>query len=324
MKRRRVLIGMAGYGIGMAVASSSTAQSRRPLIGLLDAGERLAWWSAFRKQMADLGYVEGRTVSYEARYARSRPGELPALVQDLLNQRVDLIVTAGTEASIAASRATESVPIVTATGGDHVSHGLANSLAQPGRNVTGMTSIASQLTAKRLALLREMFPKLLRLAVVWHSTNAGSVASVRDLEAATRASNISLHNVGVRRGEELPEAFTAAVQKGAQAVLVVLGALIYTERHAISALALKHRLPSMHGSAEMVEAGGLVSYGTSYPDLLRSAAFYVDKILKGAKPAVMPIEQPSKFELVVNLRTAKEIGFTTPQALLLRATRVID
>ena len=325
MKRRRALFAIAGYAAGLPMAFDALAQRpAKPVIGLLDAGERLAWWVAFRKQMHDLGYVEDRNIAYESRFARGKYTALPALADELLRQRVHVIVTAGTEASLAASRATESVPIVTATGGDHVSRGLAVSLAQPGRNLTGMTSIASELTGKRVELMRELQPKLSRLAVLWHATNVGSMASVRELETAARAAKIGLHNVGVRGAQELSDAFAAAAQKGAEALFVVFGALMYGERHAIAKLAIKHRLPSMHGSAEMVEAGGLIGYGTDYTELFRRAATYVDKILKGAKPGELAIEQPSKFDLVVNLRTAKALGVAIPQGLLVRTSRVID
>ena len=322
MKRREVLLGIAA-GVYLPAAFQAYAQRKTPLIGLLDIGERPAWWAIFRKQMHQLGYVEGKNVAFDARYARGRLTDLPALVDELLRQRVDVIVTAGTEASLAASRRTDTVPIVTATGGDHVSRGLALSLARPGRNLTGMTSIASELTAKRVELMREMQPKVSRLAVLWHATNSGSMPQMRELEGVARSVKVSLHNVGIRKAEELAEAFSSAAQKGAEAIYVVFGGLIYGERHTIAALALKHRLPSMHGSAEMVEAGGLVCYGTDYPDLFRRAAVYVDKILKGAKPGELAIEQPSKFDLVVNLKTAQALGFAIPQDVRLRASRVI-
>jgi putative ABC transport system substrate-binding protein len=323
MKRRQVLIGIAA-GVSLSAAFHSRAQRKPPLIGLLDAGERLSWWAAFRKQMHDLGYVEGKSITFEPRFARGKYTELPALAEQLVHLRVDVIVTAGTEASLAASRVTDSVPIVTATGGDHVSRGLVASLAQPGGNVTGMTSISSELTGKRLGLLREMHPRLSRLAVVWQSTNVGSMAQIRDLDAASRAAKLGLHNLGIRKASDLTEVFSNAAQKGADAVYVIFGPMTYAERRIIAALALKHRLPSMHGSSEMVEAGGLVSYGTSYVDLFRRAALYVDKILKGAKAAQLPIEQPSRFDLVINLGTAKALGFAIPQAVQLRASRVVD
>lgn len=323
MQRRRVLLGIAGLWLVAPLGSRGQSGKVRR-VGLLDAGERHAWWAAFRKQMNELGYIEGKNIAFEARFAHGRLKELPALVQDLLRLQVDAIVTASTEAAIAASRATEKVPIITATGADHVSHGLAVTLAKPGGNVTGLTSISPELTGKRVELLREIHPKLARLAILWQSDNAGSMTSMRDLQGLTTTSGMSLQNVGVRRADEIPAAFAAASEKGAEALYVTMGPLTYGERRTIGALALKHRLPTMHTTAEMVEAGGLVGYGTDYPDLFRRAAVYVDRILKGAKPGDLPIEQPSKFDLVINLRTAKALGITIPPALLLRASRVID
>jgi putative ABC transport system substrate-binding protein len=316
MKRRQVLLGIAG-GVCFPAAFQAYAQRKTPLIGLLDIGERLSWWATFRKQMHELGYVEGKNITFEARYARGNHASLPVLMEELVHQRVDIIVTAGTEASLAAMRGTETIPIVTATGGDHVSRGLA-------LNLTGMTSIASELTGKRVELMREMQPKLSRFAVVWHATNAGSMPQMRELEGTARAAKIALHNAGIRKPEELPGAFSSAAEKGAQAVVVVFGGLIFGERHNIAALALKHRLPTMHGAAEMVEAGGLACYGTDYADLFRRAAGYVDRILKGAKPGELAIEQPRKFDVVINLKTAKALGLAIPQNVLLRASRVID
>lgn len=321
MERRQVLIGLAA---ATWLSTVFAQRGRPPRIGLLDAGERVAWWTAFRKQMHELGYVEGKNIAFESRVARGKFSELPALAQELVQLPVDIIVTAGMEAAFAASRATDRVPIVTATGGDHVSRGLASSLAQPGGNVTGMTSIASELAGKRLGLLLEMQPALSRLAVLWQSSNAGSMAQYRELDVAAKTAKIALQTLAIRKGPEVADAFASAVQRAADAVYVIFGPMIYAERHEIAAMALKHRLPTMHGTAEMVDAGGLVSYGTSYPDLFRGAAFYVDKILKGAKPAELAVEQPSKFEFVINLRTARALGFTIPQAVLLRASKVID
>ena len=205
MRRRQVLIGIAA-GVSLSAAPYSRAQRKVPLIGMLDAGERLAWWAAFRKQMHELGYIEGRNVAFETRFARGKFAELGGLAQDLLRQRPDIIVTAGTEASLAAARATDRIPIVTTTGGDQVSHGLAASLAQPGGNVTGMTSIASELTGKRFELLREIHPRLGRMAVLWQSDNSGSTTQMRDLQLLAGSAKVSLQNMGVRKADELPAA----------------------------------------------------------------------------------------------------------------------
>ncbi len=323
MKRRGALIALAAT-IGFALEAHAQGPDKSPVIGTLDGGERLSWWNAFKRQMHDLGYVEGKNIVYEARYAKGRLDQLPSLAQELVRRDVAVIVTSSSAAAQAASHATSKIPIVTASTSDHVSIGLAASLARPGGNVTGVSSVASELTAKRLELLREILPKLSRLAVLWHSENVGSHTTMRDLQAACRSAKVALLNVGIKKPEEITGAFLTAARDRAEAVFVVLAPLTYAERQRIAELAIKHHLPSMHGGAEFVSAGGLVSYGASYPDLFRRAAAYVDKILKGAKPADLPIEEPTKFELLVNLKTAKALGVTVPQSVMLRADRVID
>jgi len=325
MRRRQALFGIAGLSLGLSAALPSRAQSStRPVIGLLDGGERLAWWAAFRQQMKELGYVEGKNIVFEPRYAKGKFAQLPALAQELIRLNAFVIVTTSTAAAQAASQATDRIPIVMATGTDHVSLGLVSSLARPGANVTGLSTISDELTGKRVELLREILPRMARLAVVWQSDNIGSAASIRDLQSVTRTLKIALQNVGVRKAEDLSEAFLTAARERAEAVFVVISPLLYGERQRIADLALKHRFPTMNTASEFVDAGGLLSYGASYPDLFRRAAVYVDKILKGAKPGDLPIEQPTKFETVVNLKTARALGVVIPQAILLRADRVID
>lgn len=326
MKRRRALVGIAVLGVGLSTSLESRAQrpAKTPVIGLLDGGERLAWWTAFRQQMHELGYVDGKSVAYEGRFAKGKLEQLPSMAQELVRLEVALIVTSSSAAAQAASRATDKIPIVTASTADHVSIGLAASLARPGGNVTGVSSIASELTAKRLELLQEILPKMSRLAVLWQSDNLGSRTAVRDLERACRSAKVSLQNVGVKKAEEIAGAFSAATRERADAIFVILAPLTYGERQRIGELALKHNLPSMHGGAEFAAAGGLVSYGASYPDLFRRAAVYADKILKGAKPGELPIEEPTRFEMVLNLKTAKALNIRLPSAVLLRADRVID
>ena len=294
------------------------------MVGTLDGGERLSWWTAFRSQLKELGYVEGKNIRIEQRFARGKLDSLPALAEGLVKLPADVIVTTSTAAALAAKRATDKIPIVMATGSDHIALGLAASLSRPGGNLTGLSTVATELTEKRLELLREMNPRLARLAVLWHRQNVGSSPAIRDLERASRRSKIVLQNLGFSKSEEVAAAFAAAVQERAEAVFVVLAPLTYAERKNICSLALMHRLPTMHGSSEFVEAGGLASYGANYADLHRRAAIYVDRILKGAKPGDMPIEEPTKFDLVLNLGTAKAIGLQIPQTVLVRASRVID
>jgi len=325
-RRQFIRVSGVALGLGLLAPFESIAQSanKMPVIGMLDAGERLKWWAAFRERLRELGYVEGKNVSFEARYAKAEPERLPALAQDLVRRNVTVIVTAGLVAALSAKRATSTIPIVMGTGADHVSLGLAVSLARPGRNITGMSSISSELTGKRLELLRELIPKLSRLAVLWQSDNLGSAASIRELESDTRSLRVELQNLGVGTTKDLEEAFAAATRERAQAIFVVGGPFLSDERQKVVDLALKHRLPSMYTGSQSVELGGLLSYGPNYPDLFRRAAVYVDKILRGAKPGDLPIEQPTKFDLVLNRKTANALGLTIPQSILLRADRVIE
>jgi len=327
MKRRQALFGMIGLGVGLASARHAIAQltAKAPVIGLLDAGERQEWWVAFREQLRKLGYIEGRNVAFETRFARGKPDQLQIAAQELVRLKVSVIVTSGSIAASVAKRATSVIPIVMATGGvDAVGTGLVASLARPGGNVTGVTSMGAGLTGKRFEILREVLPRMSRLAVLWHADNPGSVPLVRELETAARSSRIALQNLGVKSAEEFAGAFTAMTRERAEAVFVVAGPYLFSERRRLSELALKHRLPSMHGTSEYVDAGGLLSYAPSYSDLFRHAADYVDKILKGAKPGDLPIEQPTKFELIINLKTSKALGVKIPPAILFRAERVIE
>jgi putative ABC transport system substrate-binding protein len=320
---RRAALGTI-LGIGAFVAPAALAQPAKTwVIGLLDAGERVEWWATFRQQLRDLGYVEGRNVTFELRYAGGKFDQLPRMAEELVRRKVDVIVTSGTVAGTAAKHTTDTIPIVMATGTDQVSLGLAKSLSRPGENVTGNTSLQSDLTAKRFALLREMFPGISRIAVLWHRENSPSAASIRDLLSVADSAKVTIQNLAVKDGGGLTDAFRAATRERAQALMAIQGPLIFIERRRIAELALKHRMPTMNGAAEYVDAGGLVSYAPSYPEFFRRAAVYVDRILKGANPGDLPIEQPTKFELVVNQRTASALGLTVPASILLRADRVI-
>ena len=326
MKRRKALFCMLGLGVGFASARHAIAQlaAKSPVIGLLDAGERLEWWAAFREQLRKLGYVEGRNVAFESRFARGKAEQLPSAAQDLVRLKVNVIVTSGSIAADAAKKASSTIPIVTATGIGQVESGLIVSLARPGGNVTGVTSFATGLTGKRFEILREVLPRMSRLAVLWHADNSGSAILVRELEASARSSKVALQIVGVKSAEEFAGAFSTMTKGRAEAVFVVAGPYFFSERQRLSELALKHRLPTMHGPSEFVDAGGLLSYAPSYSGLFRHAADYVDKILKGAKPGDLPVEQPTTFELVINMKTARTLGVKIPPAVLFRAERVIE
>jgi putative ABC transport system substrate-binding protein len=321
MKRRHALFGMAGL---LAAGCALAQRAKIPVVGTLDGGERTAWWAVFRNGMRELGYVEGKNVLIETRFAKGNFSRLDALAGELVRLPVDIIVTTSTAAALAAKRATDTIPIVMASGSDHVSLGLAATLAKPGGNVTGLSTVATDLTAKRLELLRQINPKLSRLAVLWHRDNPGSSPAVRDLQHLSEKAKIALQNLGVRKGAEVGAAIGTAVEGRAEALYVVLSPITYAERAAIAAQALKYRLPTMNGAAEFAEAGGLVSYGADYGDLHRRAAIYVDKILRGAKPGDLPIEEPSKFDLVVNANTARMIGVHFPPTVLAAASRVIE
>jgi len=324
---RRTFLGIVGGNLLVTplAAPAPPAFGKVPLIGLLDYSTpdaaRLGWWAAFLQGLRELGYVEGQSIRFEARWAQGRPERLPGLAAELVGLRVDVIVTGGGEAARAARQATATIPIVMATGSDPVKLGIVESLARPGGNVTGVSSISSQLMAKRVELLRELLPKISRVAILWDETPNARM-SVQELEAAAQTLGIVIHTVGVRGANDFARAFSEA--GGDRAVIVVASSFMFTERKRIADLALKHRLPTALGAREYVEVGGLFSYAVSYPDQFRRAAPYVDRILRGARPADLPVEQPTTFELVINLKTAKALGLTIPQSLLQRANQVIE
>jgi putative tryptophan/tyrosine transport system substrate-binding protein len=307
------------------MVGAQQTSAKVPLIGALDYSApdaaRLNWWMALRQALQELGYLEGRSIRFETRWAQGRVDRLPGLASELVRLRVDVLVTGGSESALAAKKATTTIPIVMATGADPVRLGLVKSLGRPTGNVTGVTSLSADLIAKRVELLRELLPKSSRVAVLSDGT-PNSLVSVREAEAAARALGITTRAISATRPEDLDRALGAAVRE--HALIVVASPPLFTERTRIAALALKHRLPTVVGGREYAEAGGLFSYAVSYPALFRRAALYVDKILKGAKPADLPVEQPTTFELVINLKTAEALGLTIPKSLLLRADQLIE
>ncbi len=327
MKRRQALFGILGLAGGLPAASELAAQAtaKVPIIGMLDAGsDRVEWWAAFRQQLRDLGYVERRNIAFELRLAGGKFERLPASAQELVRIPATVIVTSGTVAARIGKQATSGIPIVMATGDDPVRLGIAASLARPGGNVTGMTSVASGLAGKRFELLREIQPKLARLAVLLNEQSPVATNFRQGLEAAARPLKIPLQFVELRSSEDFAAAFSAMARERASAIFVINDPRFFAERRRIADLAIKYRLPSVVGAGEYVDAGALISYAPSYPDLFRRTAFYVDRILKGAKPGDLPIEQPTKFELVINMKTARALGVKIPPAVLLRAERVIE
>jgi len=278
----------------------------------------------FREGLRELGYVEGQNIVIEYRWAEGKYERFPALIAELLTQKVELIVTAGTPASLAVKKATTSIPLVMVAVGDPVATGLAVSLARPGGNITGLTSISEDLEGKRLELLREVVPKISHVAVFWNPVNASHVKLEKEVRAAAAVLRMNVLSLGVRTAEELDAAFAAIRKERPEALLVLADRVFLHNRVRIMEFAAQHRLPGVHAYRELVEAGGLMSFGPSYAGMHRRAAYFVDRILKGTKPADLPVERPATFDLVINLKAAKALGLTIPQSVLLRATEVIQ
>jgi ABC-type uncharacterized transport system substrate-binding protein len=292
--------------------SSSSPSSARETIG------------AFRQGLRDLGYIEGQNIAIEQRYAEGVTERLPNLATELVRLKVDVILTPGTADTLATKNATTTIPIVMSNVDDPVAFGLIDSLARPGGNITGLSSGAGPgLYGKRLELLKESFPRVSRVAVLWNPDDPGSVINVRGMEAPARSLSLKLQSVEMREPKDLEQAFSAMKRERAEVLVTILSALVGSQRSRIVDLAAKSRLATMCVESQWVGAGGLMSYGPSYSELFRRAATYVDKILKGAKPADLPVEQPTKFEFVINLKTAKKIGLTIPPNVLVRADKVI-
>ena len=313
--------------LGALAVSLANARSpaKVPRIGILSPasgpGPRT---EAFRQGLRELGYVEGQNIGFELKWAERREDRLPQLARELVRSNVAVIVAEGTLATRAAMQATQTIPIVMAFTADPVGVGLVAALGRPGGNVTGLSSLAGELSGKRLELLKEMVPGLARVAVLFNPATPAASAQLQEIELAAQALSVKLDALEVRGPDDLERAFTAAVSRRAGAFTVMADPLITEGRARILQLAGKHRLPGMYYAREWAEAGGLMAYGVSSADLFHRAATYVDKILKGAKPADLPVEQPMKFELVVNLKTAKALGLTLPQSVLIRADQVIQ
>jgi len=312
--------------LGTAAAQLS---AKVPRVGYLNPGSpsdplsqrRLG---AFRQGLRDLGYVEGQNIAIESRWAEGKHDRLPALAADLVRSKVDVIVAMTGAATQAAQQATGTIPIVMSLVNDPVGSGLVANLARPGGNVTGLTIMSPDLVGKQLQLLKEMVPKVSRIALLRHPDNPASAAQLREAEAAAQALGVRLQTLEARGPQEIDSAFAAMTRERAGALLIIPDAVFGNQRRQIAELAAKKRLPSIYWLREYAEAGGLMSYGANDLDLKRRAATYVDRILKGAKPADLPVEQPTKFELVMNRRAAKAIGLTIPPSLLDRADQIID
>ena len=274
--------------------------------------------------MRALGWIEGKNIVFERRYAENHLERLPELAADLVRLKVDVIVAAGTLAPLAAKQATATIPIVMTTAGDPLGSGLVASLARPGGNVTGMSLMVPDLGAKRLELLKELLPRLSRVAVLWNAANPYSALVYKETQAGGRTLGIDVQSLDVRGPDDFDGAFEAARRLRLDALITVEDPLTASYRKDIADFAAGQQLPSLHGIREFVAAGGLISYGANLADLSRRAAYYVDKIFKGAKPADLPVQQPTKFEMVINAQTARMLGLTVQPTLLARADEVIE
>jgi putative tryptophan/tyrosine transport system substrate-binding protein len=295
-----------------------------PRIGVLVISAASPAPEVFRRGLQELGYTEGRTIAIDVRSAEGRPDRLPSLAAELVRLEADVIVTSGELGIRAARQATRTTPIVMAVVGDPVATGFATSLARPGGNITGLSNLASGLEPKRLQLLKEAIPRIARVAVLRNPGNRLSRIYWDEAVGTAKALGVTLRPVDAADTRKLVSAFELMQKERADALSMQPDSFFFSERARIAGLAVKNRLPSMHDAREFVDAGGLMSYGPSVTDLWRRAATYVDKILKGARPADLPIEQPTKFELVINLKTAKALGLTIPPAVLARADEVIE
>src|SRR5215470_16078149 len=312
--------------LAFSVLAEAQQPKKVPRIGYLSAGSpstRQYSIDAFRQGLHDLGYTEGKNIVIECRYAEGKLDRLPGLAAELVRLKVDLIVSAGPAVTRAAKQATMTIPIIMAFDDDPIGSGFATSLARPGRNITGLSTLSPETSGKQLELLREIVPKLSRVAVIGGDvTRPGNPQVLREINVAADALRVQVQYLEVRGPKDIEIAFRSASKDRVDSVLVLTSTLLFLQRRQIADLAANNRLPAIYARQEYVEDGGLMSYSASITDLFRRAATYVDKILKGAKPADLPIEQPRKFEFVINLKAAKQIGLTIPPSVLARADKV--
>jgi putative ABC transport system substrate-binding protein len=326
--RRRIRnlkwLALAAMLLAAKFPAEAQQSAKIPRIGLLAGGRGLgSAGDALRQGLRELGWAEGQNVAIESRLAEVDLDKVPQLAADLVQRKVAVIVADGDPAIHAAKKATTTIPIVLVAVGDPVRENLVASLAKPGGNITGVTSMSAELSGKRLELAKETFAKLRSVAVIWNPANPSSALELKEMEAAARTLGLKLQALEVRAPENFQNAFTSLARDRANALILVRDPLIDSHHFRILDFTIEHRLPSIHGEKQFVDAGGLMSYGPSRVELFRRAAVYVDRILKGAKPADLPVEQPTKFELVINLKTATQIGLMIPPNVLARADRVI-
>ena len=325
---KKKIIGFALCATLLALCSSAEAQqpAKIPRVGFQSTTSRSnvpARLEAFRQGLRELGYVEGKNIVIEYRWAEGKAERLPALLDELVRLKVDVIVTSGPTPTRAAKEATVTIPIVMTWDYDPVGNGFVSSLARPGGNITGLSTLAPEISGKQLELLKEIVPKLSRVAVLGTSTVPGNADALRATELAAETLKVQLQYLEIRDRKDLETVFQAARKGRADAVLALASRVLVSDRTQVANLAVKSRLPVIYGESEHVESVGLMTYGVIITDLFRRAATYVDKILKGAKPADLPVEQPKTFEFIINLKAAKQIGLTIPPNVLVRADRVI-
>ena len=326
MKRREFITLLGGAAAAWPLAARAQQAGKLPTIGFLGSGtptSQRTWITAFVERLRELGWIEGRTITIVYRWAEGRPERFVEIAGEFVQLKVDVIFAVGTEAALAMKEATSVIPIVFPVAGDPVGTGLVGSLARPGGNVTGLSNLAIDLGRKRLEILREILPGLSRLAIMANAAYAGGAPEIGEVRAAARTLGIELVALESRRTEDITPALEPLKDR-IEALYVVGDPLMNLNRMRINTFALAARLPTMYVQREYVETGGLMSYGPNYPALNRRAADYVDKILRGTKPGDIPVEQPTKFDLVINLITAKAIGVTIPSMLLARADEVIE
>jgi len=321
--RREFIGSVAGCILAVPFAAAAQPSARLPRIGIL-ANYEGSSWDGFRRGMRELGYVDGRTIAMHWRFADGKIDRYPALASELVEAKVDLIVTSGTPAALAAKKATASIPIVMTISAFPEKVGLVESLSHPGGNITGFSHAAPEVTGKRLQLLKQLAPKTVRIVVLGNAASPIDVLAIREIQTAAAALGIELQRIDARTPDDHAAAFAAVTASGVDAMHVVGNPANFKNAQAIADFALRSRLPSSYEEREFALVGGLISYAASYPDLYLRAATYVDKILKGAKPGELPVQHPTKFELVINLKTATALGLAIPPPLLLQADEVIS
>ncbi len=319
---------LLALGVLTALPGEAQQPSKMARVGYLEFGSAASstpQFEAFRQGLRDLGWVEGQNIALEVRYAEGNQDRLPEFAVDLVRLKVDLIFASATPAALAAKRATTTIPIVIGFVADPIASGLVPRLARPGGNITGWTHLAGlELNAKRLDILKQAVPEATRIGALWNPANPIHAPSLKVIEAAARRLKVQLHPMAVQDARELEGAFSAMAEERVQALTVPPDGMFLSHQARIIDLTAKHRIPTMYGVRELAKAGGLMAYGVNLPGMYRRGALFVDRILKGTKPGDLPVEQPTQFELIINLKTAKALGLRMPQSLLIRADQLIE